>query len=178
MMLLTDGVVGRVVTSIRFLSWGERESGGLLDMSGEEVMVTISTPGVEGDMDRFKLVMESERGDMPLVLCVGVWLVVVMLSVLPEPILLLLLVSAPVLVVTDWLAVRVLVAIMVVMALAWLAARSAVVMDLMLLVVVTGTGLGVLVACLNLMSVLPYCIFFNIASYFSETQAAISIYRG
>ena len=38
-MLCTDGVVGRVVTSIRFLSWGERESGGLLDMSGEEVTV-------------------------------------------------------------------------------------------------------------------------------------------
>ena len=35
-------------------------------------MVTISTPGVEGDMDRFRLVMESERGDMPLVLCEGV----------------------------------------------------------------------------------------------------------
>ena len=32
-MLCTDGVVYRVVTSNRFLSWGERESGGLLDMS-------------------------------------------------------------------------------------------------------------------------------------------------
>ena len=31
-MLCTDGVVDRVVTSNRFLSWGERESGGLLDM--------------------------------------------------------------------------------------------------------------------------------------------------
>ena len=155
-MLLTDGVVGRVVTSVRFLSWGERESGGLLDMSGEEVMVMISTPGVEGDMDRFKLVMESERGDMMLTVWVAVWLVVVMLSVLPEPILVLLLLSPPVTVFTDWLAVVVLLAIMVVLALAWVAARSAVVMDLMLLVVVTGTGLGVLVACLNLTSVLPY----------------------
>ena len=97
-----------MVTSIRFLSWGERESGGLLDMSGEEVMVTISTPGVEGDMDRFKLVMESERGDMMLTVWVAVWLVVVMLSVLPEPILVLLLESPPVTVVTDWLAVVVL----------------------------------------------------------------------
>ena len=74
-----------MVTSVRFLSWGERESGGLLDMSGEEVMVMISTPGVEGDMDRLMLVMESERGDMMLTVWEAVWLVVVMLSVLPEP---------------------------------------------------------------------------------------------
>ena len=76
-------------------------------------MVTISTPGVEGDMDRFRLVMESERGDMMLTVWVAVWLVVVMLSVLPEPILVLLLESPPVMVVTDWLAVVVLLAIMV-----------------------------------------------------------------
>ena len=155
-MLLTDGVVGRVVTSVRFLSWGERESGGLLDMSGEEVMVMISTPGVEGDMDRFKLDMESERGDMMWTVWEAVWLVVVMLSVLPEPILVLLLLSPPVTVVTDWLVVVVMLAVVVVLALAWVAARSAGVMDLMLLVVVIGTGLGVLVACLNLTSVLPY----------------------
>ena len=145
-----------MVASVRLLSWGERESGGLLDMSGEEVTVMISTPGVEGDMDRFKLVMESERGDMMLTVWEAVWLVVVMLSVLPEPILVLLLLSPPVTVVTDWLAVVVLLAVVVVLALAWLAAWSAGVMDLVLLVVVIGTGLGVLVACLNLTSVLPY----------------------
>ena len=58
-MLATEGEVNRD------LSCGERESAGLLDRScapgddGEEVRVTISTPGVEGDSDR--LVMERDR---------------------------------------------------------------------------------------------------------------------
>ena len=51
---------------------------GLLDSScaagedGEDERVTISIPGVEGDKDRFRLLIESEMGDMVMAICEAV----------------------------------------------------------------------------------------------------------
>ena len=54
---------------------------GLLDSScaagddGEDERVTISIPGVDGDKDRFRLLIESEMGDMVMAICEAVVLV-------------------------------------------------------------------------------------------------------
>ena len=51
---------------------------GLLDSScaagddGEDERVTISIPGVDGDKDRFRLLIESEMGDMVMAICEAV----------------------------------------------------------------------------------------------------------
>ena len=57
---------------------------GLLDSScaagedGEDDRVTISIPGVEGDRDRFRLLIESEMGDMVMAVCGALVLVMVL----------------------------------------------------------------------------------------------------
>jgi hypothetical protein len=139
---------------------GECGAAGILWALGEdgvEERVTISTHGVEAEIDRFRLFMDSERGDM-VALWVAVLLVMVILLVLPEPVWLLL-VSAPVFLDTTWVAVwPFLVTVMI--SPTWLAVWPEMEMqDLVLLMVVIGVGLGMSgilpMACHNLRFVLP-----------------------
>ena len=57
---------------------------GLLDSScaagddGEDERVTISIPGVDGDKDRFRLLIESEMGDMVMAVSGALVLVMVL----------------------------------------------------------------------------------------------------
>ena len=70
---------------------------GLLDSlcatgeDGEDERVKISIPGVEGDKDRFRLLIESEMGDMVMAICEAVVLVMVLVLETLRTVLLLLL---------------------------------------------------------------------------------------
>ena len=96
LMLSTAGVVVTVLASYRDLSRDESERVGLLEMScglgkdgEEERTVNISTPGVEGDNDKFRLVMDNERGDiMTLYRAVLVFLGMVPVLAVPDTLLL------------------------------------------------------------------------------------------
>jgi uncharacterized protein (DUF2062 family) len=150
-----------------------------------ELVMVLSTPGVEGDIDRFRLGMDSERGHI-VALSVAVLVILGMVPVLPEPVRLLL-VLATLLLDTARVAVLVTVvfspatevfmwAFVVTLDTAWVSVLVTllfstswetdmemvlpvlvmVLPDLVLPMMVLGMGLGLGMACLNLTSVLPY----------------------